>query len=116
MGILNLTPDSFSDGGKYNNQKKAKNHIQNMIKAGAKIIDVGGESTRPGSKTVAIKMEWKRIKNILKNFKKKHQKACLSIDTRKSEVMIKAIKHGADLINDVSGFNYENQSLLRLKK
>ena len=116
MGILNLTPDSFSDGGKYNNQKKAKNHIQNMIKAGAKIIDVGGESTRPGSKTVSINMEWKRIENIVKNFKKKHKNVCLSIDTRKSEAMVKAIKHGADLINDVSGFKYESQSLSRLKK
>ena len=116
MGILNLTPDSFSDGGKFNNQKKAKNHILDMIKAGAKIIDVGGESTRPGSKIVSIKMEWKRIKNIVKNFKKNHKKVCLSIDTRKSEVMIKAIKYGSDLINDVSGFNYENQSLSSLKK
>jgi len=116
MGILNLTPDSFSDGGKFNNQKKAKNHILDMIKAGAKIIDVGGESTRPGSKTVPTKMEWKRIENIVKSFKKNHKKACLSIDTRKSEVMIKAIKYGSDLINDISGFNYENQSLPRLKK
>ncbi len=116
MGVLNLTPDSFSDGGKFNKQKKAKNHILNMIKAGANIIDVGGESTRPGSKTVLTNMEWKRIENIVKNFKKKHKKACLSVDTRKSKVMIKAIKHGVDLINDVSGFNYDNQSLSRLKK
>jgi len=116
MGILNLTPDSFSDGGKFNSQKKAKDHILDMIKAGAKIIDVGGESARPGSKTVLTNVEWKRIENIVKNFKKKHKKACLSIDTRKSEVMVKAIKHRADLINDVSGFNYDNQSLSRLKK
>ena len=116
MGILNLTPDSFSDGGRFNNEKKAKNHIMNMIGAGANIIDVGGESTRPDSKTVLTNIEWRRIENIIKNFKKKHKKICLSIDTRKSEVMIKAIKHGADLINDVSGFNYENQSLSRLKK
>ena len=116
MGVLNLTPDSFSDGGKFNSQKKAKDHILDMIKAGAKIIDVGGESARPGSKTVLTNVEWKRIENIVKNFKKKHKKVCLSIDTRKSEVMVKAIKHGADLINDVSGFNYENQSLSRLKK
>ena len=115
MGIVNLTPDSFSDGGKFNKPKKAKKHIFNMIKAGANIIDVGGESTRPGSKTVLKDMEWRRIENIVKNFKKKHKNICLSIDTRKSEVMIKAIKHRADLINDVSGFNYDNQSLSRLK-
>ena len=116
MGILNLTPDSFSDGGKFDNKKKAKIHNLDMINAGANIIDVGGESTRPGSKTVLTNMEWKRIESFVKNFKKKHKKICLSIDTRKSEVMVKAINHGADLINDVSGFNYDNQSLLRLKK
>ena len=68
MGILNLTPDSFSDGGKFNKQKKAKKHIFNMIKAGANIIDVGGESTRPGSKKVLSNIEWRRIKNVVKNF------------------------------------------------
>ncbi len=116
MGVLNLTPDSFSDGGKFNKTNKSNNHIINMINSGAKIIDVGGESTRPGSKTIKDKMEWKRVGKVIKNFKKKHKNICLSIDTRKSDVMIKAIKCGADLINDVSGFNYENQSLLKLKK
>ena len=116
MGILNLTPDSFSDGGKYNNQKKAKKHILKMIKAGAKIIDIGGESTRPGSKTISPELEWKRIKNVFQIFKKKHKKICLSLDTRKSEVMIKAIEYKTDLINDVSGFSYDNQSLSKLKK
>ena len=62
MGIINLTPDSFSDGGKYNRTAKAEKHISQMIKAGAKIVDVGGESTRPGSKTIPEKTEWKRIK------------------------------------------------------
>ncbi len=116
MGILNLTPDSFSDGGKFNSQKKAEIHILEMTNAGASIIDVGGESTRPGSKTVLTNMEWKRIKNVVKNFKKKHKKVCLSIDTRKSDVMVKAIKFGADLINDVSGFNYEKNALAKIKK
>ena len=116
MGILNLTPDSFSDGGKFNKKKKAQKRIVEMIKSGAKIIDVGGESTRPGSKTVPIKTEWKRIESVIKNFKKKHKKVCLSVDTRKSEIMIRAIKYEADLINDVSGFKYENQSLFKLKK
>ena len=68
-----------------------------MINSGANIIDVGGESTRPGSKTVSSNMEWKRIKNVVKNFKKKYKKTCLSIDTRKSEIMIKSIKYGANL-------------------
>jgi len=116
MGILNLTPDSFSDGGIFNSQKKAKNHILKMIKAGANIIDIGGESTRPGSKTILPDVEWKRVAKTVKNFKKKYKNTCLSIDTRKSEVMIKAIKCSADLINDVSGFKYENQTLSMLKK
>ena len=71
MGILNLTPDSFSDGGKFNKNKKAQKHILDMIRAGANIIDVGGESTRPGAKTIAENRVWMRVKNIIKNFKKK---------------------------------------------
>ena len=116
MGVLNLTPDSFSDGGKFNKGTRSFKHISNMIESGAKIIDVGGESTRPGSKTVDSKTEWKRIENVLKNFKKKYKKTCLSIDTRKSDLMIKGIKCGVDLINDVSGFNYDQSSLSKLKR
>ena len=116
MGILNLTPDSFSDGGKFNKKNKSINHISEMIKSGASIIDVGGESTRPGSKTIPIKIEWKRIEHVIKNFKRKYKKVCLSLDTRKSEIMIKGINYGVDLINDVSGFNHEQQSLLKIKR
>ncbi len=116
MGILNLTPDSFSDGGKFNKIKKANSHVDQMINSGANIIDIGGESTRPGSKTVLKNLEWKRIKNIVINFKKRHKKICLSIDTRKSDIMIKSIKYGANLINDVSGFDYDSHSLTKLKK
>ena len=71
MGILNLTPDSFSDGGKFNSKKKSQSQILKMINSGAKIIDIGGESTRPGSKTVKVKDEWRRISHVIKNFKKK---------------------------------------------
>ena len=74
MGILNLTPDSFSDGGKFNSYNKAFKQISNMIKSGANIIDVGGESTRPGSKTIDPKIEWERIKYVLNNFKKNIKK------------------------------------------
>ncbi len=115
MGILNLTPDSFSDGGKFNSKNKAFNQISNMINSGANIIDVGGESTRPGSKTIDPKIEWKRIKNVLNNFKKKYKQTCLSIDTRKSDIMIRSIACGADLINDVSGFNHDPHALFKLK-
>ena len=115
MGILNLTPDSFSDGGRYTKTREALKHIRRMINSGANIIDVGGESTRPGAKTVHPKIEWKRVKNILKQFNSMFKNICLSIDTRKSEVMIKSLKYRADLINDVSGFTYEKNSLTHLK-
>ena len=115
MGILNLTPDSFSDGGKYIKTREALKHIRRMINSGANIIDVGGESTRPGAKTVHPKIEWKRVKNILKKFNSMFKNICLSVDTRKSEVMIKSLKYRADLINDVSGFTYEKNSLTNLK-
>ena len=116
MGILNLTPDSFSDGGKFNKNAKSFQHINNMIKYGANIIDVGGESTRPGSKTINKIVEWKRVKNVIQKFKKKYKKTCLSIDTRKSLLMIKSIKYGVDLINDVSGFKYDQTGLIKLRK
>ena len=116
MGILNLTPDSFSDGGKFNKKNKSFKHISKMIKSGAQIIDIGGESTRPGSKTIKVENEWKRVQKVLELFKKKFKKVCLSLDTRKSELMIKGVKHGVDLINDVSGFEYDHSALIKLKK
>jgi dihydropteroate synthase len=115
MGVLNVTPDSFSDGGLYTRSKKAFIHIKNMISKGADIIDIGGESTRPGSKDIPHKIEWKRLEKIIINFKKKFPKTFLSTDTRKSEVMLKAIKHKSDLINDVSGFNYDHSAIEKIK-
>ncbi len=116
MGILNLTPDSFSDGGKFIKIDKSFRHVQEMIESGANIIDVGGESTRPGAKDVNPKKEWNRVKHVIKNFKKKHKKICLSLDTRKSNLMIEGLKHGVDIINDVSGFNYDKNSFKKLQK
>ncbi len=74
MGVLNVTPDSFSDGGFYYTKNKAIKHIKAMVSEGADIIDVGGESTRPGSKIIKPDVEWKRVKNIVINFKKKISK------------------------------------------
>ena len=116
MGILNMTPDSFSDGGKFNKGAKSLKHASKMIKEGASIIDIGGESTRPGSKTINPKIEWIRLKNILKKFKKKYKNTSRSIDTRKSEIMLKGIRYGADLINDVSGFNFDKKALFEIRK
>ena len=91
MGVLNLTPDSFSDGGKYNAKNKGIKHGLEMFKSGANIIDVGGESTRPGSKMVNKNLEWKRIHKTLKYI---CSKLPVSLDTRKSEIMEKGIKIG----------------------
>ncbi len=104
MGVLNITPDSFSDGGKYNTKKKGIKHAYQMFLSGASIIDIGGESTRPGSKPISTKLEWDRINKILRSL---HKKIPLSLDTRKSEIMEKGIKLGVKLINDVSGLNYD---------
>jgi dihydropteroate synthase len=111
MGILNMTPDSFSDGGRFNKKIKAFNRIKKMINYGADIIDIGGESTRPKSKIISTKDEWKRIKEIIKNFKKKYPKTLLSIDTRKSKIMLEGTRYKTDIINDVSCFAFDKKSM-----
>ena len=113
MGVLNLTPDSFSDGGKFNTGKKGLKHALEMFSLGANIIDIGGESTRPGSKAVDKKTEWKRIEKIIKLLSKKIP---ISLDTRKSEIMKKGIKYGVKIINDVSGLDYDSETINVLKK
>jgi dihydropteroate synthase len=113
MGVLNLTPDSFSDGGKFNTQNKGVKHIYKMYESGANIIDIGGESTRPGSKSVNQKLEWKRINKILRLICKK---VPISLDTRKSEIMEKGIKLGIKIVNDVSGLSYDHKTKNVLKK
>ncbi len=114
MGIVNLTPDSFSDGGKYNKKNLASKHIKNLLLSGAKIIDIGGESTRPGASDVSSTKEWDRIKLVLKMLK--NRKCFVSLDTRKSCIMKKASKIKVDLINDVSGLDYDPQTINFLKK
>ena len=114
LGVLNLTPDSFSDGGKFNTKKKGINHAIDLIKSGANLIDIGGESTRPGSKAISESLEWNRINKILKFLIKK--KIPLSLDTRKSSIMEKGINHGVQLINDVSGLDFDTNTIKVLKK
>ena len=111
-----MTPDSFSDGGKFNSLLKANQRIKNMVKSGADIIDVGGESTRPGSKIISQKKELKRVKQVIKKFKKNFPKTLLSIDTRKSLVMDYSIKYNVDIINDVSCFKFDSNSFEIIKK
>jgi dihydropteroate synthase len=113
MGVLNLTPDSFSDGGKFNKEKKGIKHAFDLIKFGANIVDVGGESTKPGSKSISEKEEWSRIEKIIRKISKKIP---LSLDTRKAQIMNKGIKIGIKLINDISGLSYDSKTINVLKK
>jgi len=102
MGILNITPDSFSDGGRYIDIEKAVEHAKEMIKQGADIIDIGGESTRPGSTLVTTEEEIKRVIPVIKRLSKEIE-VPISIDTYKAEVAKQAIEAGATIINDIWG-------------
>lgn len=113
MGVINLTPDSFSDGGKFNKKNLGYKHAVTLFKSGAKILDIGGESTRPGSKSINSKIEWLRINKTLKKLVKKN---IVSLDTRKSDIMEKGINLGVNIINDVSGLSFDHKSINILKK
>ncbi|WP_185877310.1 dihydropteroate synthase [Blattabacterium cuenoti] len=116
MGIVNLTPDSFYDGGSLNSENKILKHVEYMLKNGADFIDIGGCSTRPGSNLVTEKEEFKRvivpIKMIIKNF----PKIKISIDTFRSKIAKAAIDEGVVMINDISGGNMDNNMFPLLKK
>jgi len=107
MGILNVTPDSFSDGGNYNNVEDAVKRAEKMIEEGADIIDIGGESTRPGASLVSEEEEIARVIPIIKAIKNELD-VLVSIDTYKSKTAEEAIKAGADIINDVWGFKKDS--------
>lgn len=107
MGILNVTPDSFSDGGKYNNSQKAIDRASKMEDEGADIIDIGGESTRPGAEQVDIEEELNRVIPVIEGVRQ-NSNIIISIDTYKSVVADKAISAGANIINDVSGLRFDN--------
>lgn len=107
MGILNITPDSFSDGGIFNQTESALRHAEEMIKAGADILDIGGESTRPGYKMITAEEEIKRVLPVIYAIKK-HFNIPISIDTYKPEVALAAANAGVDLLNDIWGFRLEN--------
>lgn len=106
MGIVNVTPDSFSDGGKFYNPKKAIEHANKLIDEGADIIDIGGESTRPGAKAVQADEETRRILPVVLALAK-HKNILISVDTRKSKVAEAALKSGAHIINDVSALRHD---------
>lgn len=108
MGILNVTPDSFSDGGQHNTLDSALMAVSNMINDGADIIDVGGESTRPGHVQISDREEIERTAGIIEQIKKRFD-VPISIDTYKSSVAEAAIVAGADLVNDIWGFKYDKK-------
>jgi dihydropteroate synthase len=134
MGVVNVTPDSFSDGGQFLDHEKALEHAERLLAAGADILDVGGESTRPGAKVdagppqpteskkssgpnlqltgapaVSPEEELKRVLPVIAELKKKHPKVVLSVDTYKATVARAAIGAGAEIVNDVSGFRWDPQ-------
>jgi dihydropteroate synthase len=107
MGILNVTPDSFSDGGKFKSVETAIQWAECMIAEGAHILDVGGESTRPGGKRVSVSAEISRVVPVIKSIRQRFE-VPISIDTSKSEVANAAVDAGADIINDISGLRFDD--------
>lgn len=106
MGILNVTPDSFSDGGLYYNEKKAIEHGSRLVEEGADIIDIGGESTRPGSEPVSVEEEIRRTIPVIKALSREIN-IPISIDTYKAEVARRALDAGATMVNDISGLRFD---------
>ena len=113
MGILNVTHDSFSDGGNFNNIDQALRHTEEMIRDGADIIDVGGESTRPGYTLIPDDDEIERVCPVIEKIKENFD-IPVSVDTYKHKVAEAAVKIGADLINDIWGFRYDNGEMAAL--
>ena len=111
MGIINVTPDSFSDGGKFFSPEVAISHASKLISQGADIIDIGGESTRPGAEQVSETEELNRVIPVIEKIRDENSKILISIDTTKALVAEHAIKVGADIINDVSGFSFDNNMI-----
>ena len=103
MGVLNVTPDSFYDGGVFSNEKKILAQVEKMILDGADIIDIGGFSSKPGAKTISLKEEEKRVIPIIKLINKTFNKIIISVDTFRSEIAEKSLNEGASIINDISG-------------
>jgi dihydropteroate synthase len=119
MGVLNITPDSFSDGGQFLDKDRALEHARQMLQDGADIIDIGGESTRPGAKTsnpgehsvkpgaVSEKEELDRILPVITTLKQQRPEAIISVDTYKASVAQAAVEAGAEIVNDISGFLWD---------
>lgn len=116
MGILNVTPDSFSDGGKYFNTDSAAEHGIRMIDDGADFIDIGGESSRPGAEPVSAQEEISRVIPVIQKILLERPSAIISVDTNKNLVAVEALQFGASIINDISGLNHDPKILETVKK
>lgn len=107
MGILNVTPDSFSDGGRYTTVEAAVAHAEKLVEEGADILDIGGESTRPGADPVPLEEELRRVIPVVQAVRRALPEVCLSVDTYKARVAAEALEAGADMINDVSALRFD---------
>lgn len=111
MGILNLTPDSFSDGGQFNTEKKALAHAELMLKQGASIIDIGAQSTRPQAQLLPAREEIKRLGSTISAIKKNFPEVLISLDTFYAEVVTFGYNEGIDIVNDISGGSFDAKLL-----
>jgi len=107
MGVVNVTPDSFSDGGVYIDAEKAVVRAEQLLDEGASIVDIGGESTRPGSQPLAEEEERRRVLPVIRDLKRRRPDAVVSVDTYKAAVARAAVDVGAEIVNDVSGFRWD---------
>ncbi len=114
MGILNVTPDSFYDGGRFQGEESWLIQSEKMITEGAAIIDIGGASSRPGAQALSPEEEWNRLSPVLEIIRKKYQGICISIDTYHSQVAAWAIRAGVDMINDISGGIFDGEKMAKV--
>ena len=116
MGILNLTPDSFSDGGKFNNEKSALLQVEKMLKDGADFIDIGAQSTRPNAEYLSAEEEIRRIGNVISLIKKEFPETLISLDTFYADVVKFGFDEGIDVVNDISGGDFDDNLLKTVAK
>ena len=116
MGVVNVTPDSFSDGGQYYDAEKAVAHAIKLVEEGVDILDIGGESTRPGATPVSIEEEQARVLPVIVGIRKAGITTPISIDTRNADTMEKVVSAGADIVNDVSALTHDSESLSMVSK
>ena len=115
MGIVNVTPDSFSDGGQFVTGIAALNQVEHLVKGGVDMVDIGGQSTRPGADVVPLEEEWRRVVPVVTTIRNHPDPAVaqvvISVDTTRAEVARAAVRAGADLVNDISGGTYDDAML-----